>query len=762
MMSIGQAVADLGISQHDGEDIVLTLINGDTVDNYLLSEVADWDIDIQGNLYIASGAFRRGSVTRRKGRSGENVERVYWMPFDSDLKDYLALPLEDVLALEDAEIASHVGRMRADVEENFRVLGLPIHRIDFTGHGLCTYIYLDEEAQVAVNRVGGVQKALIERINGLAGFHLVDPAVSDPGPRITRLPGSINRKPEQFGIDRTRQTSTLFRRIGFATPRELGLVARAEQRPPARIIPDHGKRLEDAAVSRIVTAVAPHWTLGQKHNVGLALAGMLAKAGVPEEQAQAIIGQLSVNDTKPWDRVKAVSDSYNRIRSGLDVKGFMGLADYLPADVSHDVDEALRPLREATAPVLTIGQGAAKSDDPIVDFQPVPEAAIYGWLRDYVDLMLPTTEAPAAFHVGVGLTLAGATLGRHVGARYGADPLYANLYTLLVGRSGKSRKDTSIKRGTRLLTESLPDGSTNRTINSEVKVRTDIGSAEGLIQTLQAHANTLLYISEFSKLMGNARRKATTTIIPLMIEAFDTPMVLESVTKNNALEAKFPYLSLLAATQPDILANLMQDEDIHSGFANRFLYVCGDGTGPMPLPPALDKRKAGAVYARLYDHIRTYAEGELLEITPAGQALWNDWYIRDYRSEGATPEEDAMGVRHAVLIQKVALIHAVGEGARQIDVPHLEAAIALIEWMWTHVRVLLGTWGGGLDAAIEQRIRQVLTKKGAMKRRDLHQQCTSRKWGAREFGQVLDALIKSGIVVVDMTGVLMLADRLEG
>src|SRR5690606_39170619 len=201
-----------------------------------------------------------------------------------------------------------------------------------------------------------------------------------------------------------------------------------------------------------------------------------------------------------------------------------------------------------------------------------------GWIGEYVELMLPTTEAPASYHYGVGMTLVGATIGRRVGVSYGSDPLYANLYCLLIGRSGRSRKDTAIKRATRLVMEPVQLGP-ERIVDSGVRVSTDIGSAEGLIRILKDQPNTLLYLTEFARLLQQARRKGTQTILPVLIEAFDTPPVLENLNKADPLEARYPYLSVLSATQPEILAGLMADDDLHSGFANRWLYIVGTGRG---------------------------------------------------------------------------------------------------------------------------------------------------------------------------------------
>src|SRR5690606_5231696 len=91
-------------------------------------------------------------------------------------------------------------------------------------------------------------------------------------------------------------------------------------------------------------------------------------------------------------------------------------------------------------------------------------------------------------------------------------------------------------------------------------------------------------------------------------------------------------------------------------------------------------------------------------------------------------------------------------GATVIDIQHLEPAIAFVEWCWTHTLQLMQTWGTTYWGQIEERIKVVLRRGGPMPRRTLHQRCSNRKWGAREFTQVLDAMIKAGAVDVDPEG----------
>jgi hypothetical protein len=300
------------------------------------------------------------------------------------------------------------------------------------------------------------------------------------------------------------------------------------------------------------------------------------------------------------------------------------------------------------------------------------------------------------------------------------------------------------------------DGS--RIINHGVNIATDVGSSTKLIDILANKPNTLLYITEFTRLMGNARRQATDTIIPTLMEAFDTPPVMQNNSMANPIQANFPYLSILAATQPDILAETMSGTDMNSGFANRWFFVCGNLGDPIPLPPQLDRAVVTRLLSGIWSARNRYPDRTMLKLDPSAIDRWHDWYIADFTRESPTSEEDAMRARHAVLIQKLALIYAVCDEAKTIQLDHLEAGIAVVEWMWRQLERLIPHWGRTIDGQIEERIRGFLQREGPLRRRQLQMWCGSRKWSGTEFARVLEAMVKNGAVLIDPTGVVMLND----
>lgn len=754
MTTVGDAVALTGMRPTNGwEPVIVGFDNAGKPVNYLLSQIASQTINGQA-LYLTSGWFDPQDITPYSGRKRENVKRIPWLPFDFDIADYTGLPRERVYEWPQHHIDDVILSQIDEVTQVFAILGLPIHRMEYTGHGLSVYIYLPKHGPDDVAEYQRIHAALVDRINVIAGSQLADPQVKDAGSRVTRLIPSPNTKSNP-----PRQTRTLEFQSFAEAPvtleqlREAAGNHMASDREPPQIVPATGELLSSELVTEIVNAVRPSWQMKNRHALALGLSGMLAKAGVPEEQTNTIIRALAEGDEELADRLKAVETSYSRIRAGQKVRGYHTLLQAIDAESLQWLDESLERIRKATSPQIVIGSGKQSAPGrQNVEFLEPPDAAFVGWIGEYHDLVAPTTEAPSAYHLGVGLALAGSIIGRRICTEYNSDPLYTNLFLVLVGESNKSKKDTAIKRATRLLTSQI--NTKTSVLNHGVHVVTDVGSSTALLQDLQDFQNLLLYFTELSRVIGNARRKGTETILPTLMEAFDTPTVMHNRSMASPIEAKFPYVSMMAATQPAILADLMTGSDMMSGFANRLFFVCGSPTSPMAIAPSLDREALTALLMRLWQVRQSYEEGAALSMSRDAQELWKDWYDREWYLEEESVEMESLKQRHHVMIQKIALLYSICDGLREITLEHLQRAIQIRDWMWWNLQPLAQAWGRSIDGQIEELITVTLKRHGAMKRRDLQIKCSRRKWSSVEFARVFDAMVRNGMLNVDAFGVV--------
>ena len=91
-------------------------------------------------------------------------------------------------------------------------------------------------------------------------------------------------------------------------------------------------------------------------------------------------------------------------------------------------------------PVNSIAIRSVKPQGHILTLEHLPE----GWLKEYVRFALPLTEANVQYHLATALAIVATVLGRKVCLCAGASTYYPNLYIVVLGASGITRKSTAI------------------------------------------------------------------------------------------------------------------------------------------------------------------------------------------------------------------------------------------------------------------------------------------------------------------------------
>lgn len=760
MTTIGDAIAELGVSVRDDEELCVTRIRqGEAADNKPLAAVAGASVG-KRDIYLASGAFKPGSIVGARGRRKENLTRILFVPWDCDLASWYPDKTVTADALKNwpqADIDALLPGFVADVTDALRDGGVPIHALLYTGHGVLALTRIADGTDI--DGIQAAHKKLAAQINRRAGFNLVDTAATDAGTRVFRLAGSVNGK----GVPRT--VRTLESTDGAITQADWLRIA--GQKSAASIpmaLPIHARKLDDRRSQAIVEALSPTWASGNRHNLSLALAAWFGKAGVPEEQAQALILDIAGDDPEMRNRLQSVRDTYTRLRAGSPTRGFYMLRELLPPGIIDFVDAHLATLRLDENPrikmhgsdvVASVTASKAEAKPLAFSVTTLPEDAWFGWFAEYRELVTHLTVAPDQFHLASALTMASGMLGRRIRTKWGAD-LFGNLFTALIGPSGSSKKDTAITWA--LALPQIIHGGVIRAPGYSLS--RDVSSAEGIVQMLKQEPNTLLYLTELSVLMSNARRKGTSTILDKLIEAFDSPHVLENLSKLNPNKAENPYLSIIAATQPTRFASQITQDDIDGGFLNRWLIIPGVGRGRMGVPGEIDEAAASELFGRLADAVNSYPTGSTLRLTESAKQLVSEWYGRIQDSTGDDEDYATMRQRAQTIAVKIALVYAVSDRSPAIDEEHVLPSMALVDWSWENVRTMMADWAVGTDAMIENKIMDALTKRGPMSRRDLRSTCRNRKWSSIDFTRTLDSMLKNETVVyTPALGMIALPDN---
>ena len=384
-------------------------------------------------------------------------------------------------------------------------------------------------------------------------------------------------------------------------------------------------------------------------------------------------------------------------------------------------------------------------NEDTTEIEPFPKTD-QTWFNKYLSLFHGVTEAPESYHFLGFASAVGMLLNRMIHFRY-VHNLYPNLFILLVGRSGRERKDTAMRFVRNIIEKT-----------SSCQILSSLASYEGLLQAMTKpeadlidgieYNKAICILSEFNALLKKARNDSISNLIPELCGLYDMPNKLNLLTRGNPLKIENPFFSILAGIQPGILTKEMQSGDIHGGFTGRFLYVRGIAKDPVAIPAEIDQVSWNEITGHLKElntewESRSKDGSVKLEWTEESKQVWQEFYQWHFTKKGEVSELMATLVeRIPEQVLKLALIFSAIEGFYKIEDYILLDAIKVGKWCMVNTENLFQDFGQTLREKAENKITNML-KMGEMSRRKLQQ---NSNIDAETFSHAMLNLISAGLV----------------
>jgi len=201
------------------------------------------------------------------------------------------------------------------------------------------------------------------------------------------------------------------------------------------------------------------------------------------------------------------------------------------------------------------------------------------------------------------------------------------------------------------------------------RIVTDEGASDKRLLVLE---------SEFSGALKQFAREGN-VLSNVLRDAWDGKAVLRTLTKNSPTRASGAHISVIAHTTPADLGAYLGNVEAANGLGNRFVFVLTHRAKLLPDP---GRAPADAV-ARLVDEVRetlNFARhvGEIRR-TPAAAAVWEHLYPELTREQpGLLGNLLARSEAH---VARLSALYALSARRQQVDVEHLQAAVALWEYV---------------------------------------------------------------------------------
>jgi hypothetical protein len=234
---------------------------------------------------------------------------------------------------------------------------------------------------------------------------------------------------------------------------------------------------------------------------------------------------------------------------------------------------------------------------------------------------------------------------------------------------------------------------------------------------------------------------------PVIRNAWDG-ITLSTLTKNNPLRATNPHISIIAhITDTELRAGITR-VDACNGFANRFLFLCVRRSKLLPLGGSITDAEIAALADKIKNVVEIAKRIGRVNFTPRAREAWVAVY-----SELSKEQPGLLGAvtaRSEAQTIRLALVYALLDGATEIDIPHLEAALAVWDYAEASAAYIFGQ---SLGDPVADEILRALQQAGAsgMSRTAIHNLFGRHKGGDR-IGAALVLLLTQGRARMDQTG----------
>ena len=337
-------------------------------------------------------------------------------------------------------------------------------------------------------------------------------------------------------------------------------------------------------------------------------------------------------------------------------------------------------------------------------------------LQEYVE----DTEAPRDFWLWGGIFTLCSALQRRVWLPYGLDPIYPNIYILLVAPPGKCRKAGPPTLAKKMLKKAgIPVSIDSFSKRDFTKELAELGKTEHFTISKEMYAQTPIAL--ISKEMSDLLAVDPKGMIEILTTLFDSHDEWEYGTSGQGHDKLYGVcVSCFIATTPSWLASNLPQEAIGGGFTSRFAIITGyDKYKKVPIPSIPSKNLYGELLHDL--SIVAMLTGEF-QWEEEARKFFINWYKTLDKKVTETKDERLHSFierMHAIALKVSMAIRVSYSNDLAITLPDIEAATELLETVLKTAGDALGGHGRSITSIDIELIMRQIKLRGSVSFQDL-------------------------------------------
>lgn len=367
------------------------------------------------------------------------------------------------------------------------------------------------------------------------------------------------------------------------------------------------------------------------------------------------------------------------------------------------------------------------------------------WLQGFLDFM-DNTEPPFLYKFWCGVSTIAAALQRKCYVPWGTLTFYPNMYIVLIGPPGRTRKGTAIGPAMDLLQElDIPLAAEATTREALIRSMFDARDTSVNPETGESytHSSLTIFSAELTVFLGYQNHQ----LMSDLADWYDCRTKWTYRTKTQGSDdIRGVWVNILGATTPELIRTTLPMDAIGGGLTSRIIFVNEDQKGKIVPAPFLSPEQEGLRRDLLYDLEQIFMMSGPFRVTNEFLERWCEWYTyQEHNPPFKDQFFDGYMSRRANHIMKLStIISAARRETRQIELEDFEDALRVLEQTELKMTRTFQGVGHSPMASVVTNIMTTVGNAGEMTKPELLRQHHRDVRDEREMDAIINMLESSG------------------
>jgi hypothetical protein len=380
------------------------------------------------------------------------------------------------------------------------------------------------------------------------------------------------------------------------------------------------------------------------------------------------------------------------------------------------------------------------------------------WLDAYLEYT-DNSESPLSYHTWCGLSTIAGAMQRKVYLKWGiGQVIYPNLYVVLIGPSGRTRKGVALGIAKDLLKQVpgvtvCPESSSGKQSTIAVMKRAGLDFTDPTDGKTKRHCSVTAFSEELSVFLG----QGDIAYLSSLTDWYDSKDDWEYETISRGRDSiKGVCLNMVGGTAPDWIQSMIPHEAVGGGFTSRVIFIVEEAKRKLVPEHTMTVRELELQRMLVNDLERISRMVGEMHMTAEAKQLYVNWYIeQNKRTESGSPAVDdprfaGYNERRATHIRKLLLVCSASRGDDLlITAEDFNRAIKLLESAEINMNKTFGGFGKSRTSDATEVIKNFIEKVRITTRKTVLRRFY-RDVDVQSLNIVEDTLRQMGCVKIDM------------